>query len=106
MFGCFCDDDIIEKYFALDATAPSKSFKNIITGQKFYYMRQFEVSSDLVTGYGIFYARATRRWTVLQPTWNKQTRFYELVSSHIFVPKFYRDRSSRGFLKHLKYLAR
>ena len=69
-------------------------------------MRQFEVSVDLVTGNGIFYARVTRRWTVLQPTCNKQTRFYELVSSHISVPKFYRDRSSRGFLKHLKYLAR
>ena len=68
MFGCFCDDDLIEMHFALDATAPSKSFKNIITDQKFYYMRQFEVSSDLVTGNGIFYARATRRWTVLQPT--------------------------------------
>ena len=106
MFEYFWDDDIIEKYFTLDSITPSKSFKNITNDQKNYYMRHFEVSSDLVTCNGIFYARATRQWTVLQLIWNRQTRFYESVSDHIFVPKFYHDRPSRGFLKHLKYLGK
>ena len=69
-------------------------------------MRHFEVSSNIVRGNGIFYAKATRGWTVLQLIWNKQTRFYESVSDHIFVPKFYHGRSSSGYLKHLKYLGK
>ena len=106
MFEYFWTDDIIEKYFASNSTTPSKSFKNITTGQKSYYVRHFEVSSDLVGGNGIFYARGTWRWTVLQPIWDEQTRFYESVSDHIFVPKFYHGKSSHGFLKHLKYFGK
>ena len=61
MFGYFWIDDIIEKYFALDSTNPSKDFTATTTDQKIYYMRHFEVSSNLVGGNGIFYARASRR---------------------------------------------
>ena len=49
MFEYFWDDDIVEKCFTLDSITPSKSFKNITNDQKNYYMRHFEVSSDLVT---------------------------------------------------------
>ena len=34
MFWYFWNDDIIEKYFTLDSTTSSKSFKNITTDQK------------------------------------------------------------------------
>ena len=46
------------------------------------------------------------RWTVLQPVWNKQTKFYESRVEYIFVPKFYHDRASQGFLQHLRYLGK
>ena len=45
------------------------------------------------------------RWSVLQPVWNKQTRFYESRVEYIFVPKFYHDRASHGFL-HLRHLGK
>ena len=48
-------------------------------------MRHFESSNSFIGGNEIFYTRATRRWTVLQPIWNNQARFYESVSDHIFV---------------------
>ena len=85
MFGYFWIDGVIEKYFRVDSTNPSKDFTATTNDQKNYYMRHFEASRSLAGGNGIFYVRATRRWTVLQPMWNKQTRFYESVSNHIFI---------------------
>ena len=106
MFGYFGIDGVIEKYFCVDSTNPSKDFTATTNDQKNYYMRHFEVSSDLVGGSRIIYARAARRWIILQPIWNKQTRFYESVNNHILVPEFYYDRSSCGYLKHLKYVGK
>ena len=62
-------------------------------------MRYFDLTSR---GIQNFYTSSPARWTVLQLVWNKQTRFYE----YLFVPKFYHDRESHGFLQHLKYLGK
>ena len=85
MFRYFWIDGVIEKYFCVDSTNPSKDFTATANDQKNYYKRHFEASRNLVGGNGIFYVRVIRRWTVLQPMWNKQTRFYESVSNHIFI---------------------
>ena len=61
ILGYFRMDDIIENYFALDSTNSSKDFTATTTDQKNYYMRHYEVSSDLVGGNRIIYARAARR---------------------------------------------
>ena len=53
-----------------------------------------------------FYTSSPARWIVLQPVWNEQTRFFESKIEHLFVPKFYHDRASLGFLQHLKYLGK
>ena len=74
------------------------------------YMRYFDLTNR---GIQNFYTSLPARWTVLQPVWNKQTRsyesktrFYESKVEYLFVPKFYHDRASYGFLQHLKYLGK
>ena len=102
-FGYFRHDDIIESYFSINAKNQSKDFTGITIPQKNMYMRYFNLTSR---GIQNFYTSLLARWTVLQPVWNKQTRFYESKFEYLFVPKFYHDRASHGFLQHLKYLGK
>ena len=102
-FGYFWHDDIIESYFGINATNQSKDFTGITIPQKNMYMKYLDLTSR---GIQNFYTNLPARWTVLQPMWNKQTRFYESKVKYLFVPKFYHDRASHGFLQHLKYLGK
>ena len=86
MFEYFWINDIIEKYFASNSTAPSKSFKNITTGQKSYYMRHFEVSSDLVGGNGILYARGTW-WNLVCSFHIDFTTYMEWANKILWISK-------------------
>ena len=94
-FGYFWHDDIIESYFSINTKKPIKRI--------YMYMRYFDLTSR---GIQNFYTSLPARWTVLQPMWNKQTRFYESKAEYLFVPKFYHDRVSCGFLQHVKYLGK
>ena len=61
ILGYFRMDDIIKNYFALDSTNSSKTLQLQPLTKKNYYMRHYEVSSDLVGGNRIIYAIAARR---------------------------------------------
>ena len=93
-FGYFWHDDITESYSSINATNQSKDFTGITLSQKSMYMRYFDLTSR---GYQTFYTSLPATWTVLQPPWNKQTRFYESKVEYIFVPKFSHDRASAVF---------
>ena len=99
-FAYFWHDDIVESYFCINATNQSKDFTGITISQKNTYMRYFDLTSR---GIQNFYTSLPAIWTVLQSLWNKQTRFYECRVEYLFVPKFYHDKASHGFLQQLRY---
>ena len=102
-FGYFWHDDIMESYFSINATNQSKDFTGITIPQKTMYMRYFDLTS---TGIQNFSTSLPARWAVLQPVWNKQTRFYKSRVEYLFVPKFYHYKASHGFLQYLRYLGK